>query len=50
MQSAVNSVSLKELVEQLDLENCTPEINIEEIMITQNEVNRPALQLAGYFD
>ena len=50
MQSVVNSVSLKELIEQLDLENCTPEINIDEITITQNEVNRPALQLAGYFD
>ncbi|MDO4166921.1 MAG: HPr(Ser) kinase/phosphatase [Eubacteriales bacterium] len=45
-----HSVLLKELVEKLELENCTPEISIEKIAITQADVNRPALQLAGYFD
>lgn len=45
-----NSVALKELVKKLELENCTPEISIEEIHITQADVNRPALQLAGFFD
>lgn len=44
------SVPLKELIKQLDLENCTPELDIDNVMINQNEVNRPALQLAGYFD
>ena len=34
----------------MSLENCTPEINIDEIQITQPDVNRPALQLAGFFD
>jgi len=42
MQNGTYSVPLKELIEQLDLE--------EKVLITQNEVNRPALQLAGYFD
>ena len=50
MQNGAYSVPLKELIEQFDLENCTPEVDIENVLITQNEVNRPALQLAGYFD
>ncbi len=50
MQNGAYSVPLKELIEQLDLENCTPDVDIEDVLITQNEVNRPALQLAGYFD
>lgn len=50
MQNGTYSVPLKELIEQLDLENCTPDIDTEKVLITQNEVNRPALQLAGYFD
>ncbi len=44
------SVPLRELIETLKLENCTPEVDIDNVLITQNEVNRPALQLAGYFD
>lgn len=50
MQNGVYNVPLKELVNQLRLENCTPEVSIDEVMITQSDVNRPALQLAGYFD
>ncbi len=49
MQGTYN-IPLKELIEQLDLENCTPEIDTENVFITQNDINRPALQLAGYFD
>lgn len=50
MQSGTYSVSLKDLVDKLNLENCTPELSIDDVKITQTEVNRPALQLAGYFD
>jgi len=50
MQNGGYSVPLKKLVEQLHLENCTPEVSIDDILITQSDVNRPALQLAGYFD
>lgn len=50
MQGGKYSVLLKELVEKLELENCTPDVSIDTIRITQTEVNRPALQLAGYFD
>ncbi|HEX3022906.1 MAG TPA: HPr(Ser) kinase/phosphatase [Lachnospiraceae bacterium] len=44
------TVELKKLIEKMNLENCTPDINIDEINITQTDVNRPALQLAGFFD
>lgn len=50
MQNGVYHVTLKDLIEHFELENCTPEIAVENILITQTEVNRPALQLAGYFD
>ena len=44
------SVALKKVVEKMQLENCTPEIDISHILIKQPDVNRPALQLAGFFD
>lgn len=44
------SVALTKVIEQLELENCTPDVNIKEIMIKQSDVNRPALQLTGFFD
>lgn len=50
MQKGAYNVSLKDLIEHFELENCTPEIEVEKILITQTDVNRPALQLAGYFD
>ena len=34
----------------MQLENCTPEIEISHILIKHPDVNRPALQLAGFFD
>lgn len=44
------TVGLKEIIDKFHLENCTPEIDIEHIEISQTDVNRPALQLAGFFD
>lgn len=43
-------VSLTKIIEKMGLENATPEISIDDIMITQADINRPALQLAGYFE
>ena len=34
----------------MKLENLTPDIDISKIKITQPDINRPALQLAGYFE
>lgn len=43
------TVELQKLIDKLELTNCTPDIKIENIEITQSDVNRPALQLAGFF-
>ena len=44
------SVELTKVIEHMNLENCTPEIDLSEMKVTHTEVNRPALQLAGFFD
>ena len=44
------SVKLEQIVEKMKLQNLTPEIDISEIKITQPDINRPALQIAGYFE
>ncbi len=43
-------VKIKELIEKFKLENLTPDIDLKGIKITQPDVNRPALQMAGYFE
>ena len=43
-------VSLKSLVQAMNLKNVTPEIDLEPKRITLPEINRPALQLAGFFE
>lgn len=44
------SVSLKKVIDKLKLENLTPDIPIDKIKITQPDINRPALQMAGFFE
>lgn len=44
------SVKLEKIIEKMKLENFTPELDISKIKITQSEINRPALQMAGYFE
>lgn len=46
----MQSVDLTSIVEKLELENLTPELNITSVEIVEPDINRPALQLAGYFD
>lgn len=41
-------VTLTRLIEKMKLENLTPEIAVKGIKIRQPDINRPALQLAGY--
>lgn len=45
-----DSVALKDLVEKMQLKNLTPDIDMEDRRITVPDVNRPALQLTGFFD
>lgn len=43
-------VRLNEVIEKMHLENLTPEIDVTRTKIRQPDVNRPALQLTGYFE
>ena len=44
------SVSIEKVIEKFKLNNLTPQIDVENIKIHQPDINRPALQLAGYFE
>jgi HPr kinase/phosphorylase len=46
----MSSVSVSELIDKLKLVNLTPDINVEDIKINQPDINRPALQLAGFLE
>ncbi len=43
-------VKLAKLAEALKLQNLTPEIDMGKIELTTKDINRPALQLAGYYE
>ena len=47
---ATNGVSIAKIIELLDLKNFTDEIEVRKRKITTTDVNRPALQLTGYFE
>ena len=42
------TVAVSTLIEKMELTNLTPEIDVKAIKIAQPDINRPALQLAGY--
>lgn len=44
------NISLQRLIDKMKLTNLTPEIDISDIKISQPDINRPALQIAGYFE
>jgi HPr kinase/phosphorylase len=44
------TVKLTKLVEKMKIKNLTPQVEIDDIVITHSDINRPALQLAGFFD
>ncbi len=46
----MQSVSLELIIEKMKLKNLTPELQTKDIKITQPDINRPALQLSGYFE
>ena len=43
-------VALETVIDKMKLENLTPEIDISHIKITQPDINRPAIQIAGYYE
>lgn len=46
----MHGVTITELIDKMHLKNMTPELDEEKIVLTHPDVNRPALQLAGFFD
>lgn len=44
------TVTFKNFIEKMGVKNLTPDVDLEACEITQADINRPALQLAGYFD
>ena len=44
------SIGLSKVVDKMKLENLTPDIDIKHIKVMQPDINRPALQLAGYME
>lgn len=50
MGSGNNEVKLSEIEEAMDLTNLTPDIDLSNIVVTVPDINRPALQLAGYME
>lgn len=42
-------VTITELIEKNNLKNLTPDIDTDSVVITVPDVNRPSLQLTGYF-
>lgn len=43
-------IRLTEIAEKMDLKNLTPEVDMTEREVMVPDINRPALQLTGYFD
>ena len=46
----MKGVQLTKMVQELELNNLTPEIDLSGIVIKTAEINRPALQLTGYLE
>ena len=44
------SVKLSKFVEAMGFKNLTPDIDLTKIRLTVPDINRPALQLTGYFE
>lgn len=46
----MHGVTITELINKFNFRSITPEIDTDKIVLTHPDVNRPALQLAGFFD
>ena len=44
------AVTVTDVIKKYNLRSLTPEICTDDIRINHSDINRPALQLAGYFD
>ncbi len=46
----MNAVKMNRVVEKMDLKNLTPEVDFTERQVKVPDINRPALQLSGFFE
>ena len=46
----MKGVQLTKMMQELELHNLTPEIDLTDYRVMTAEINRPALQLAGYLE
>lgn len=46
----VSKVMMSKVVEKLNLKNLTPDVDLSEKMVQVSDINRPALQLAGFLE
>lgn len=46
----MKTIGLTKLVEELNLKNLTPDVDMEDVEIVTPDINRPALQLTGYYE
>lgn len=44
------SIKLSKVIDMYNLKNCTPDIDISGIRVQTPDINRPALQLVGFFE
>ena len=46
----MKGVLMTKMIQELNLNNLTPEIDLSDMRIITAEINRPALQLTGYLE
>lgn len=46
----MNAVKMNKVVEKMDLKNLTPDVDLTEKQVKVPDINRPALQLSGFFE
>mgnify|MGYP003301270962 CR=1 FL=1 len=46
----VRKVAMSKLVEKMNLKNLTPDVGLAEKYVEVPDINRPALQLTGFYD
>ena len=46
----MKEIEMTKMVEEMDLRNLTPEVDTTELVIATPDINRPALQLTGYYE
>lgn len=45
-----NVVQMKQIVEKMNLKNLTPDVELSDKAVEVPDINRPALQLTGFFE